>query len=189
MASGLSDGVGLMWAAFCDQTINKINDHAKKTNGYAGQVVREMREFILANALSGRGLGALPELLETEILLASLCQFEGELGKIGNGETQDRQQESEGNVRAVRREAQKSEAPACPSPGFRHSQQRAKEPGDIVRELSHEAASLDRKIKEAVVHLMPLSARLPGDLGLIRGAGNAINPWIAAEFIKATIYN
>jgi DNA (cytosine-5)-methyltransferase 1 len=32
--------------------------------------------------------------------------------------------------------------------------------------------------------LFPLAARLPGDLGLIRGAGNAINPWVAAKFIQ-----
>jgi hypothetical protein len=33
----------------------------------------------------------------------------------------------------------------------------------------------------------PLSKRLPGRVGLLRGAGNSINPYIAAEFIKAAI--
>jgi DNA (cytosine-5)-methyltransferase 1 len=47
----------------------------------------------------------------------------------------------------------------------------------------------DGKTRRIKPEIFPLAARLPGDLGLIRGAGNAINPWIAAEFIKATIEN
>jgi DNA (cytosine-5)-methyltransferase 1 len=30
-----------------------------------------------------------------------------------------------------------------------------------------------------------MAPRIPQRVGLLRGAGNAINPWVAAEFIKA----
>ena len=33
--------------------------------------------------------------------------------------------------------------------------------------------------------LFPLAPGIPGRVGILRGAGNAINPWIAAEFVKA----
>lgn len=33
--------------------------------------------------------------------------------------------------------------------------------------------------------IFPLAPRVPGRVGLLRGSGNAINPWVAAEFIKA----
>ncbi len=42
----------------------------------------------------------------------------------------------------------------------------------------------DGKTRRIKPEIFPLAARLPGDLGLIRGAGNAINPWIAAKFIQ-----
>jgi DNA (cytosine-5)-methyltransferase 1 len=35
--------------------------------------------------------------------------------------------------------------------------------------------------------LYPLAPRLPGDVALIRGAGNAINPWVAAKFLRDAI--
>ena len=35
--------------------------------------------------------------------------------------------------------------------------------------------------------LFPLAARLPGGVGLLRGAGNAIVPAVAAEFIRASL--
>ncbi len=44
----------------------------------------------------------------------------------------------------------------------------------------------DGKTRRIKPEIFPLASRLPGDLGLIRGAGNAINPWVAAEFIKST---
>lgn len=37
--------------------------------------------------------------------------------------------------------------------------------------------------------LHPLAPRLPGDVALIRGAGNAINPWVAAEFLRYALSN
>jgi DNA (cytosine-5)-methyltransferase 1 len=33
--------------------------------------------------------------------------------------------------------------------------------------------------------LFPVAARLPGDVGRLRGAGNAIVPQVAAEFVAA----
>jgi DNA (cytosine-5)-methyltransferase 1 len=42
----------------------------------------------------------------------------------------------------------------------------------------------DGKTRRIKPEIFPLAARLPGDLGLIRGAGNAINPWVAAKFIQ-----
>ena len=42
----------------------------------------------------------------------------------------------------------------------------------------------DGKTRRIKPEIFPLAARLPGDLGLIRGAGNAINPWVAAKFIR-----
>jgi DNA (cytosine-5)-methyltransferase 1 len=41
-----------------------------------------------------------------------------------------------------------------------------------------------RRIKPGI---FPLAPRLPGDVALIRGAGNAINPWVAAEFLRDVI--
>lgn len=45
----------------------------------------------------------------------------------------------------------------------------------------------DGKTRRIKPSIFPLSSRLSGDLALIRGAGNAINPWVAAEFLRDAI--
>jgi hypothetical protein len=43
----------------------------------------------------------------------------------------------------------------------------------------------DGKTRRIKPGLAPLVARIPGDVGIIRAAGNSISPQIAAEFIMA----
>lgn len=43
------------------------------------------------------------------------------------------------------------------------------------------------KIRRVEAGTFPLAARLPGDVGLLRGYGNAIVPQVAAEFILASL--
>lgn len=46
---------------------------------------------------------------------------------------------------------------------------------------------LDGKVRRIERGLAPMAYRLPGHVGLLRAYGNAINPHLAAEFIKATL--
>lgn len=57
-------------------------------------------------------------------------------------------------------------------------------PHDPWRELEW-IACRDGKMRPTQPGLFPLAPRLPWHVGALRGSGNAINPHVAAEFIKA----
>ncbi len=57
-------------------------------------------------------------------------------------------------------------------------------PHDPWRELEW-IACRDGKMRPTQPGLFPLASRNPGDVGILRAAGNAINPYVAEAFIRA----
>lgn len=160
----------------------QIAHYAKKTNGTTLEAVREMQHAFWSEAIQWDARGRIG-ILSPEILLAALCQLEGELGGIKLCSSQSIIKTQRAIMLRVQEYAAK-EAAARPPPGREHAQQLAREFADSLHELSYESALegaqsiFDRALG------FPLTSGCPARTTLLRGYGNAIVPQVASVFIQ-----
>ena len=186
LANGIPRILGDSWTNIIQQTKEKIESYAQEAGISASQVLQTLRKTAGEEPIQ-RDAGGQVGVSSPEVLLVALLQLEGELGEVAQGEIQGINQTPWAEVRDLRPD------PVKPSPTPRSPQERGlvgQPPGklhDIVYELSHSLARSGEAeaIITAAVYQFPLAGKLPGRVGLLRGAGNAIVPELAAEFIKA----
>jgi hypothetical protein len=161
----------------------QIAHYAKKTNGTALEVVREMQHAFWSEALQWDAGGRIG-LLSPEILLAALCQLERELGGVLNSSPQSIVEAQRRVLLRVRKHSAEEAVTRSP-PRREYAQQLAREFADSLHELSYESALeaaqsiFDRSLG------FPLTRGCPSRVTLLRGYGNAIVPQVAAKFVEA----
>ena len=165
-----------MCAAEKEEVIN-----AAQSSGIGDEVLRALRSDYEPEEI-WRALGGYLGFPQATILLACLCQQAGELGHIFDGAASCIKQDQKANVRNLRQ----SGSPARSPHGWQLPQQCADQFADTLHSLSHAAP----QIAEALCRLngadgYPLAHNIQGRVGRLRGAGNAIVPQLAAEFIGA----
>jgi DNA (cytosine-5)-methyltransferase 1 len=161
----------------------QITNYAKKTNRTSIETVREMQYAIWSKEIQWDTGGRIG-ILSPEILLAALCQFEGELGGILNSSPQSIIETQRGILLRVREQSTK-EATACSPQRWGYAQQFAREFADTLHELSYEDALETAQSIFDRSNGFPLTGKCPSRTTLLRGYGNAIVPQAAAAFIQA----
>jgi hypothetical protein len=180
MADGISRAVGRLRGL--DREKGVIQD-ATKSSGFRDEVLQAVRGGYDAQAIwyaTGRCVG----ISQATLLLASLCQHEGQLGELFFSETPGGQQVRPARVQSLPGEAAKD---ARSPQGWMLSEQCAQQLGDTLSELSQESAPF----RQLIVSLAgftggPLDDGVPGRVGILKGYGNAIVPQQAAIFIEAS---
>ena len=160
----------------------QIVHHAKKTDSTAIKTLREMQYAFWAEAIQWDSRGRIG-LLSPEILLAALCQLEGELGGVELSSAQSVIQAQVTIMLSVRNNAAKQTASRSPQ-GREYAQQFARELSDALHELSYENTLEAAQSIFDRASGFPLTTKCPARTTLLRGYGNAIVPQVAAVFIQ-----
>ena len=182
VANGIPLAVGHLRATVRELE-TQIARHAEKTNRTTLEAVREMQHAFWSEAIQWDARGRIG-ILSPEILLAALCQLEGELGGVKLCSSQSIIK-AQGAIMLRVQEYAAKEAVARPPPGREHAQQLARELADSLHELSYESALegaqsiFDRALG------FPLTSGCPARTVLLRGYGNAVVPQCAQAFIEA----
>ena len=185
VSHGLPDCLGNMWNEGIKKIKQMILDHAKATQNRPDQILRKMRQVVEAETLR-REPGGYDQIQTAEILLFALCQLKREVGRESEGVHERSDVEQNEAMRQMWSDTAGQSTTPCSPPEWGLDGQRPEEPVDLVHELSHEIAQCTEAagIISATITRFPLANSLPGRVGLLRGAGNAIVPQVAAEFVR-----
>jgi hypothetical protein len=154
MVDGIPAELAPLWRACLERVRQKVSAASRYRR--SDQIVQALRESTRAEALR-HPPGGSHGVSEARLLLAALCELEGELGAVIDGETPRSTQD--GGV------------------AMELARQLAGELADPMRVLSQAGARC--------IGSFPLAHKFPKRVGLLRGYGNAIVPQVAAEFIRA----
>jgi hypothetical protein len=154
------------------------------------KAMHNLWQALVEEALFNRAAGGSSGLRRAEILLAFLFKLKAQGSKIAQDVPQPGAEAQEEVLRILRLQASQPEAAPCPSRQRGLDGQPTGEPANALLELSQVLARYSRQTGVEASWAdacsgFPLSPRLPGRVGLLRGAGNAVVPQVAAEVVKA----
>jgi hypothetical protein len=159
---------------------------ATPSQSSAGEALFHLQCALEQEAIQ-RPLGRFHGLSEEAFLFAIVCELTREGWPLTEGIPQSGTQIPQGQMRSVRLE----ETSACASCERGLDGQRSGQFANLVRELSSVLARFARQARDEVLranaNAHPLAIGLPARVGMLRGAGNAIVPQLAAEFIGACL--
>jgi hypothetical protein len=140
----------------------------------------------LATETVWRPIGGLRSLQEAPLLLAFMCELAEQGWPVPEGVPQSRTQASEAIVRMLR-DGKTASGASC---GRGLDKQSNSQSANFMRVLSsilaqHAQAAWGEAFDKNADDAFPLATGIPGRVGKLRAAGNAIVPQVAAEFIRA----
>lgn len=185
LADGIPGTMGGGWNAFCKRIQKELTD-ATDDQGVASKVLRTLWNSDGENTVQ-RTPGGSESLLGEALLFAALRELSGPMGGIPQDAAQGVPEGTDREVFGLR------ENPAQLATTSRTSHRRELagqflgELGNRLLRMSHEEASCDEaRTAYEILTAFPLaSGPTPGRVGILRGAGNAIVPPLAAEFVQA----
>lgn len=181
MAPGLPDFMDSRRISWITRIKERIIEYAAQTTTDTEQILRT-----LWDEFNQKTEGRTIPLPEKEILLTAVRELQGALGHFDDSAPPGVVKASEDIMRSLWNHSQKSKTPARSSSGRKRPEQSYGQLRDSLRQLSQKGA-LEQNQIESCMTGFPLSARLPGRVAMLRGFGNAINPEVAAQFIRAYI--
>lgn len=193
VVDGLPAAMGNRWSELTAQIKAKIEHHANTAKISPGEVLRALLSETGEKANeweAGRLLAFHPE----KVLLVALRELNREEGELQKGVLQRVPKIPKGELRGVRIDPAEPATTSCPPPGRELEEQSPLQFTDFMHELSRESP----RFREAAamidnLSMFPLSDGLSYKLArrgsvrpaLLKGAGNAIVPQVAAEFVRA----
>ena len=146
----------------------------------AAETLRAMRNGHGPQAIWG-SVGGCCGFPAASVLLAILCEHTGALGHFQH--FWPTSGEKDRIARHLQQVWLRFGALAGPPSGRGFSEQLARQLGNALPKLSRKSAPHWQAL--ALLTSGPLAKDISGRVGLLRGYGNAINPWLAAAFIEA----
>jgi DNA (cytosine-5)-methyltransferase 1 len=193
VADGLSAIMGRRWDDLTAAIKERIEHHATNSQTSPGEILRKMLNQNGAEANEWE-TGGSDGFLKKAVLFAALLKLAGEVGRFKEGTLQGVHQVENRQVRTLRQNpARLATTPRSPQ-GLQLEKQCQDEFTNLVHELSHEDSQFrEAELLAASFSGFPLASSLPYRVGkrgsirpaLLKGAGNAIVPPLAAEFIRA----
>ena len=167
----------------------EIKNHAASNKIYTGKALHDVWMQNAEETIRDWAVGGLHRVYEKTVLLAFMCKLQKQGWAFSESLSQSSKKIQEGILRSVRVNPGEQKETAHSSHQSRLAGQPA-EPSNSLLELSQILARYSRQAwpeTDAVNALsnFPLTKRISGRVGILRGAGNSIVPPLAAQFIQA----
>ena len=184
VVDGLSGFLGSGSNAYSETVEEKVINHAKTSEIDTREVLQALWYENGTQEIQ-RQTGRFNTIYEQGLLHVALCKLARSLGYIQKSKDERITEASQRLLRDLWSDTGELKATPCSSYQWGLDGQQVKEFSNLVHELSHEASQFIEKNGLTAIGAFPLSDNIPNRVGILRGAGNAIVPQVAAEVIKA----
>lgn len=186
MVDGISSVMGPGWSGFVAEIKEGILSHASKSKADSGEILRAVWNEIIAQTVQ-RSSGGPDGLLTEAVLLFALCELARHQRKVFGVTAQDIVEIEEITVRALWGYSAFT-ATTRPPQGWQLDEPLLATISEIWRSVTDQTRTqfiAGARIILAASSKHPLAIDVPGRIGLLRAAGNAIVPQVAAVFMRA----